>query len=122
MHGNVWEWCEDDWHDDYGGAPNDGSAWLSSAAERVIRGGSWVVVARDVRAAARSSGVPGARGGDLGFRCARGHFVSEAELAAPADPARGRKRGAPHPAGDAGAATQRSGGRAGRLPNPTRPR
>jgi formylglycine-generating enzyme required for sulfatase activity len=43
MHGNVWEWCEDLWHDRYDGAPTDGSAWLSGEGiqSRVIRGGSW---------------------------------------------------------------------------------
>ncbi|NES83719.1 MAG: SUMF1/EgtB/PvdO family nonheme iron enzyme [Moorea sp. SIO2B7] len=43
MHGNVWEWCLDDWHSDYVGAPTDGSAWLSGDyyITKVIRGGSW---------------------------------------------------------------------------------
>jgi formylglycine-generating enzyme required for sulfatase activity len=43
LYGNVSEWCADDWHDDYNGAPNDGSAWVSSPREkfRVIRGGNW---------------------------------------------------------------------------------
>ena len=42
MHGNVWEWCEDDWHENYEGAPMDGSAWLSETnSAKVIRGGSW---------------------------------------------------------------------------------
>ncbi|MGD1713995.1 SUMF1/EgtB/PvdO family nonheme iron enzyme [Dapis sp. BLCC M172] len=43
MHGNVWEWCLDIWHDNYNGAPNDGSVWEKgeSINQRVIRGGSW---------------------------------------------------------------------------------
>ena len=42
MHGNVWEWCEDDWHENYIGAPTDGSAWISRGSDiKVIRGGSW---------------------------------------------------------------------------------
>jgi len=43
MHGNVWEWCEDDWHNGYEGAPVDGSAWVDEprGAQRVLRGGSW---------------------------------------------------------------------------------
>jgi formylglycine-generating enzyme required for sulfatase activity len=44
MHGNVWEWCEDDWHDNYENAPTDGSAWISDESnnnEKVLRGGSW---------------------------------------------------------------------------------
>jgi formylglycine-generating enzyme required for sulfatase activity len=43
MHGNVWEWVEDHWHENYEGAPTDGSAWLTgdNNARRVLRGGSW---------------------------------------------------------------------------------
>ena len=44
MHGNVWEWCQDSWHDNYNGAPNDGSAWVENDndSRRVLRGGSWL--------------------------------------------------------------------------------
>lgn len=52
MHGNVWEWCEDVWHSNYSGAPNDGSAWIDCTSPyRVLRGGSWFnnhVAARSV--------------------------------------------------------------------------
>jgi formylglycine-generating enzyme required for sulfatase activity len=44
MHGNVWEWCQDDWHGKYEGAPIDGSAWLDneeSSNTKLLRGGSW---------------------------------------------------------------------------------
>ncbi len=43
MHGNVWEWCRDVWHDNYHGAPTDGSAWESGGDSRyrLRRGGSW---------------------------------------------------------------------------------
>ena len=42
MHGNVWEWCKDDWHENYQDAPTDGSAWLSRKSKiKVIRGGAW---------------------------------------------------------------------------------
>jgi formylglycine-generating enzyme required for sulfatase activity len=71
--GNVWEWCQDHWHDHYEGAPDDGSAWLSSdtGADRVLRGGSWNDIARYVRAAYRSLAHPGLRYDAFGFRCAR---------------------------------------------------
>jgi formylglycine-generating enzyme required for sulfatase activity len=42
MHGNVWEWCEDTWHENYKKAPTDGSAWiLEISSKPVFRGGSW---------------------------------------------------------------------------------
>ncbi|WP_293056691.1 bifunctional serine/threonine-protein kinase/formylglycine-generating enzyme family protein [Okeania sp. SIO2B3] len=43
MHGNVWEWCLDIWHDNYNDAPNDGSVWErgENSNQRIIRGGSW---------------------------------------------------------------------------------
>ncbi|WP_040896975.1 SUMF1/EgtB/PvdO family nonheme iron enzyme [Xenococcus sp. PCC 7305] len=54
MHGNVWEWCQDNWHDNYENAPKDGSAWLSgSGSKKVIRGGSWNSLPIDCRSAAR---------------------------------------------------------------------
>jgi formylglycine-generating enzyme required for sulfatase activity len=56
MHGNVWEWCQDDWHSDYEGAPTDGSAWLSSeesSDRKLLRGGSWNDNPEDCRSAYR---------------------------------------------------------------------
>jgi formylglycine-generating enzyme required for sulfatase activity len=71
--GNVWEWTQDHWHDDYRGAPTDGSAWISSdtGAYRVLRGGSWFSDARLVRAAYRLHDRPSIRSINFGFRCAR---------------------------------------------------
>jgi formylglycine-generating enzyme required for sulfatase activity len=72
MLGNVREWTADRWHDNYTGAPYDGSTWsIGGAAARVIRGGSWFDDTQYVRAAARSWFAPGYRTGYIGFRCAR---------------------------------------------------
>lgn len=55
VHGNVWEWCEDVWHDSYDGAPNDGSAWVTgSDSFRVARGGCAITLPRGLRSAARN--------------------------------------------------------------------
>jgi formylglycine-generating enzyme required for sulfatase activity len=69
MHGNVWEWCRDKWHDSYKGAPDDGSAWESGdSSYRVLRGGSWDDHALGCRSANRLRGEPDYRGYDVGFR------------------------------------------------------
>jgi formylglycine-generating enzyme required for sulfatase activity len=72
MHGNVWEWCEDNWHPSYKGAPEDGSAWKGGEASlRVLRGGSWGVNPRILRSADRGWEHPDNRGDSVGFRVAR---------------------------------------------------
>jgi formylglycine-generating enzyme required for sulfatase activity len=54
MHGNIWEWCEDDWHDNYEGAHREGSAWIDSGAEyKLVRGGSWNIYPSNCRSASR---------------------------------------------------------------------
>ncbi len=73
MLGNVWEWVADHWHDDYGEAPNDGSAWTTPGSEgrRVLRGGSWVGDPGGLRAGARNGIGTGSRDNYSGFRLAR---------------------------------------------------
>lgn len=70
MHGNVWEWCADHWHDNYEGAPLDGSAWLSDDENqyRVMRGGSWINYPELCRAASRAKGLPNDLSYYIGFR------------------------------------------------------
>jgi formylglycine-generating enzyme required for sulfatase activity len=72
VHGNVWEWVEDCWHDDYGGAPSDGSAWTTADCDGpVVRGGSWNYNPRNVRAASRGRNNTDSRFNFLGFRIGR---------------------------------------------------
>ena len=75
MHGNVWEWVQDCYEDDYRkGQPVDGSAHRGndrSCSYRVLRGGSWYINPSNLRAASRGSYSPVDRDGNIGFRLAR---------------------------------------------------
>ncbi|MDM8562312.1 formylglycine-generating enzyme family protein [Candidatus Marithioploca araucensis] len=69
--GNVWEWCADNWHENYEGAPTDGTVWKGGDESlRVLRGGSWDVVPDFCRRAYRSWGTSDLRYQDIGFRVA----------------------------------------------------
>jgi formylglycine-generating enzyme required for sulfatase activity len=72
MHGNVWEWCLDHWHQSYEGAPTDGSAWLNDSARdegsRLLRGGSWDDDPGGCRSAFRGRYRPDDAYYDVGFR------------------------------------------------------
>jgi formylglycine-generating enzyme required for sulfatase activity len=69
VHGNVWEWCDDVWHDDYQDAPDDGSAWMTGESpHQLLRGGSWRSSPDFARAVSRVYGLPINRHLRLGFR------------------------------------------------------
>ena len=70
MHGNVREWCQDYWHKDYNGAPEDGLPWTQGgdSEKRVCRGGSWYDLPGDCRSAYRTINYPDNRNYNIGFR------------------------------------------------------
>ncbi|HEY3311306.1 MAG TPA: formylglycine-generating enzyme family protein [Anaerolineales bacterium] len=71
MHGNVWEWCADAWHENYDGAPADGSAWDDlPRAQRTLRGGCWHDTPELCRSAARLKSLPEEGEDFFGFRVA----------------------------------------------------
>jgi len=72
VHGNVWEWVEDCWNDNYDGAPADGSPRTTgNCGSYVVRGGAWTMGPRDLRAANRIWYGAKDRNEDIGFRVAR---------------------------------------------------
>ena len=72
MSGNVWEWTQDCWNDNYRGAPSDGRAWeQGNCRRRVVRGGSWTNFPFWLRSASRIWGAPDDRLTILGFRISR---------------------------------------------------
>jgi formylglycine-generating enzyme required for sulfatase activity len=77
MHGNVWEWCLDEWHESYEGAPTDGRAWVDavvgekskeSEKPRLLRGGSWYGNPGDCHSAYRYRDQPILAYNNVGFR------------------------------------------------------
>ena len=98
--GNVWEWTADCWHDDYRGAPADGSAWTrrGDCDRRVLRGGSWETVPAGLRSANRYQNGDNRAAAIVGFRVARVLESGSASLtAAPSPGAAERRPGAQQP-------------------------
>ncbi|MCF4966550.1 bifunctional serine/threonine-protein kinase/formylglycine-generating enzyme family protein [Nostoc sp. CMAA1605] len=68
MCGNTWEWCQDEWHENYNQAPVNGNVWASNNQYKVLRGGSWNGYSWYCRSACRFSNVPQYRYYTIGFR------------------------------------------------------
>jgi len=73
MHGNIWEWCQDSWHESYKNSPTTGEAWLDvhKNSNRVMRGGSWINESFLCRSACRQSGNAHHTSDNAGFRIVR---------------------------------------------------
>jgi len=73
MHGNVYEWVADPWHETYENAPSDGSLWRDNPVpnRHVARGGSWFFDAKNLRSANRVGPPSNLQDGNVGFRVAR---------------------------------------------------
>ena len=78
MHGYLWEFVSDGWHENYDGAPADGSGWSSDerAPRRVIRGGSWKDGYESLRSAVRRPIAADATDDAVGLRCVKAKVAS----------------------------------------------
>ena len=89
MHGNVWEWVEDCWHDDYENAPEEGQAWLEAndgaCGYRIYRGGSWFNIRSVIRSANRTASPTHFSISNIGFRVAK-TLANQGDEAAPRRP------------------------------------
>ncbi|MGK7895698.1 MAG: SUMF1/EgtB/PvdO family nonheme iron enzyme [Xenococcus sp. (in: cyanobacteria)] len=71
IHGNVAEWCEDTWHDNYQQAPSNGDSWVDDDnLDRVLRGGSWLHLPESCRSSQRFSSNGKSKSDAFGFRIA----------------------------------------------------
>ena len=70
MIAGVWEWTQDCYHENYVGAPTDGSAWIEAGSQRVARGGSWFGPPEYLRVSYRTCADPFHRWAGIGFRLA----------------------------------------------------
>jgi formylglycine-generating enzyme required for sulfatase activity len=71
VHGYLWEWCADNWHDDYTGAPADGAAWIANgdAKQHVLRGGSWKDPGEKLTSTFRRAAPSDLKDDAVGLRC-----------------------------------------------------
>ncbi len=71
VHGYLWEWCADTWHEDYTGAPADGTAWTAGddESQRVLRGGSWKDPAEQLTSTFRRPADRTLKDDAVGLRC-----------------------------------------------------
>jgi formylglycine-generating enzyme required for sulfatase activity len=71
VHGYLWEWCTDSWHETYAGAPSDGTAWTAGgdSGRRVLRGGSWKDPAAKLTSSYRRDAPSGLKDDAVGLRC-----------------------------------------------------
>ncbi|WP_320170454.1 formylglycine-generating enzyme family protein [Maridesulfovibrio sp.] len=72
MHGNLWEWCQD-WYGEYSEGASVYPERSDSGEFRILRGGGWIDVSRNVRSASRLRSQPVVRSNSIGFRFFLGH-------------------------------------------------